>query len=186
MFSRGELQVLERHKPYPVGSVSAAEGSYQYPENDDCQKAESIEGPDNCSDECLDVKEYDYYYDGIRASSLRNIDQIQGLTRYSTKSIQVLGKLEAYGGGFIVRALVEGRERCVKVFDDLSYHAVQRESTACVKSLGLDTLRHFAHPSSLDSSNRPTMVAKSALSRSIYLMQRRTRCQTWLALATSP
>ncbi|OTA79455.1 hypothetical protein M434DRAFT_87034, partial [Hypoxylon sp. CO27-5] len=73
----GKLQVLQRHDPYPVGSV--------------------------------------------------NIDQVQGLVRYSSKSIQVLEKLEAYGGGFIVRASVEGRERCVKVFGDLSYHAVQRE-----------------------------------------------------------
>ncbi|OTA58018.1 hypothetical protein K449DRAFT_467602 [Hypoxylon sp. EC38] len=124
----GTSQVLEQHDPCPVGSVSAVEGSYQDLENNDFQETGSIEESQN-SDECLpDTGEYDdYYYDGIPASSLRNTDQAQSLARYSTKSIQVLEKLEAYGGGFIVRALVEGRERCVKVFDDLSYHAVQRE-----------------------------------------------------------
>ncbi|KAI1105053.1 hypothetical protein F4804DRAFT_341418 [Jackrogersella minutella] len=85
-------------------------------------KVQVIEQPDPY----LGASEYDRHFeDEDHQFSLRNIGQVQGLTRYSTKVIRVLERLR--GNGYVVRVLIDQREYCVKVYDYSSYRAVQRE-----------------------------------------------------------
>ncbi|KAI1157781.1 hypothetical protein F5B18DRAFT_657326 [Nemania serpens] len=124
----GELQVVEKDVPCTVDIEEHPQWD-EYPEDDEVSEA--------------DIYAEDDY---IPRSSLRNTDHVKDLTRYSTKVIHVLQRLESYGGGYIVHALVEGlgRECCVKVFDDRNYRAVQREFDCLLKisqSRYADTLR---------------------------------------------
>lgn len=124
----GELQVIEQDPPCTVDIE-------KHPQWEECPKDdESPEADMYAGDDCMPN------------SSLRNTNRAKDLTRYSTKAIHVLERLEWYGGGYIVHASVEGlgHKCCVKVFDGQNYHAVQREFNCLLKisrSRYADTLR---------------------------------------------